>query len=580
MAGFQAPITIDQAMNYISNNNYLLPAFQREFVWKSEQIEKMFDSLMQGFPFGSMLFWKVKGKAKSKWKFYRFIDSFVLDARNYSVVNELYPTVGVNDFFAVLDGQQRLTAMRIGIYGNYAFHEKSYTWDYTASSFPQRQLYLCLSEMGGMDDECMYFFQFIKEEETKKSDFYVDDRGMLWFRVGAIVPYHKSGDEISDFFEKQELTKEQRHIIKKLDTTIFNELSVTYYEVDDENPDKAVKIFTRINSGGTFLNFSDIVFSLIVANWEKRDAKTDLSTLFNAVSEKGFTISKEFIVKAFLYLFNSSVKTEIKSFTKDFCKQLEDDWTNISEAILSLFDLLRSFGLTSFTLTSNNAVLPILYYIYHKNIYNDFTNKVGYKEDREKIKKWLYSAILRRTFGGQSDSTLQQSRKAFTEDISKEKIGMNDTFDGERINHNIKNIPVVDDELIESLLATQKDHKYAFTILALLYPNLDYKNNNFHKDHLHPDNAYKKLPTELREKYPYKIYNSILNLQMLDKNENESKGEKALVDWVKQVTNENNKEQFLTNHLIPNVNLELDSFDVFIQERKEMLTARIRELLI
>ena len=79
MSQFQMPITINQAMTYIENNYYLLPAFQRDFVWKAEQIEKLFDSLMRGYPTSSMLFWKVKGDTKTKWKFYKFIKSFILD---------------------------------------------------------------------------------------------------------------------------------------------------------------------------------------------------------------------------------------------------------------------------------------------------------------------------------------------------------------------------------------------------------------------------------------------------------------------------------------------------------------------
>ena len=67
------PITIYDAMRHIDNNEYLLPAFQREFVWKSEQIEKLFDSLMRNYPTSSMLFWKVKGDTRTKWKFYKFL---------------------------------------------------------------------------------------------------------------------------------------------------------------------------------------------------------------------------------------------------------------------------------------------------------------------------------------------------------------------------------------------------------------------------------------------------------------------------------------------------------------------------
>ena len=58
MSGFQSPITIGNAMEKIKRNEFLLPAFQREFVWKSGQIETLFNSLMKEYPISSMLFGK------------------------------------------------------------------------------------------------------------------------------------------------------------------------------------------------------------------------------------------------------------------------------------------------------------------------------------------------------------------------------------------------------------------------------------------------------------------------------------------------------------------------------------------
>ena len=65
MAGFQSPITINEAMQKIKNNEYLLPAFQREYVWYAEQVETLFDSLMRDYPISSMLFWRVKDESKT-----------------------------------------------------------------------------------------------------------------------------------------------------------------------------------------------------------------------------------------------------------------------------------------------------------------------------------------------------------------------------------------------------------------------------------------------------------------------------------------------------------------------------------
>ena len=581
MSQFQMPINIYQAMEYINNNYYLLPAFQREFVWKSEQIEKLFDSLMRGYPTSSMLFWKVEGSTKTKWKFYKFISSYVRDAKDHSITNELYNTSSANDFFAVLDGQQRLTAMRIGIYGSYSYHEPRKSWTYSNSSFPSRHMYLCLSKTGSNNDACQYFFSFLKDVDTNNTTFWTDDNNQIWFKVGAVIDYHLSGEEISDYFEEIDLNKDQRKIIKRLENTIFTDPSITFYQEDEQNPEKAVRIFTRINSGGTYLSFSDIVFSLMVSNWETKDAKTEINELIKAIGQKGFDIGKDYIVKAFLYLYHSSVKTEINSFTKDFCKTLEDNWNGINLAILSLFDLLRSFGLTSFNLTSNNATLPILYYLYHKNIYDDFTNKVGYKDERIAIKNWLFSSILRKTFGGQSDSTLQQTRKYFTEDIAKSSIDADIVFDGDAINKKIKNLASIDDSFFEELFSVQKDNLYASLVLSLLYPHLDYKNNDFHKDHIHAENLYQFLPEDLKQKYPFKVYNSILNLQMLDKNENESKGQKALEEWVSlQCPQPDSREGFLRTHLIPNVNLSLSNFEEFIEKRKELIKKKILEILV
>ena len=85
MAGFQSPITIHEAIQKIKNNEYFLPAFQREYVWRPKQVETLFDSLMRDYPINSMLFWSVKDESKTSWKFYKFLlyvtDNCVIDYR-------------------------------------------------------------------------------------------------------------------------------------------------------------------------------------------------------------------------------------------------------------------------------------------------------------------------------------------------------------------------------------------------------------------------------------------------------------------------------------------------------------------
>ncbi len=66
---FQTPITVKEAIENIRANKYLLPSIQRELVWNTLQIEKLFDSLMRDYPVGSFLFWHVEKDRISEFTF-------------------------------------------------------------------------------------------------------------------------------------------------------------------------------------------------------------------------------------------------------------------------------------------------------------------------------------------------------------------------------------------------------------------------------------------------------------------------------------------------------------------------------
>jgi len=51
-------ITIGDLMRDIKS--YYLPAIQREFVWPPEKIEALFDSILRGYPIGTLLIWDVR----------------------------------------------------------------------------------------------------------------------------------------------------------------------------------------------------------------------------------------------------------------------------------------------------------------------------------------------------------------------------------------------------------------------------------------------------------------------------------------------------------------------------------------
>ena len=579
MAGFQSPITIAQAIERIHRNEYLLPAFQRDFVWSAEQIEKLFDSLMKGYPISSMLFWKVKGGTKTDFRFYKFLSAFI---QYHRICNDPIPTDNINDFYAILDGQQRLTSLYIGLCGSYAYKDYRKRWDYSESNFPTRHLYLNISRKYTQEESDREFiFSFVDKNISKEKDLFIDKSSEKWFRVGKILALHQDYNYgIDEFAEDNNIDKESKRLLRLLDNVIHTKLNINFYEEDEQKPDKAVNIFIRINSGGTALSFSDILMSIAIANCKQMDAKTEIKNLVEHIRSKGFNISHDFILKSFLYLYHKDVRSLITSFNLSFIELVENNWTRIRDAVSNLFDLLRSFGLTDFTMTSYNAAMPILYYLYHKDIYQDFYKKMGNREDCEIIKKWLFSILLRRAFGASADSVLAQSRRAYTTDITgcyiKETVTL---FPAAEINSEIKKLSDVGDDFIEDLLYSQKDSRYSFPILAMLYPNLDYRNNNFHQDHLHPASAYNDLEEKDKEKYGWQVYNSILNLQMLDANENESKNAKPLDKWVSEQTRNKDMQKFMEDHVIPDTDLSLSNFSDFVEKRKTILVQRIKKMI-
>ncbi len=140
---FQTPITIASALEKIDQNQYLLPAIQREFEWEHTRIEWLFDSIMRGYPISSFLFWDVKEDTAKNYKFYKFINSY---REVYKTHNEEFSTNGIQSFQAILDGQQRLTSLYIGLKGSYAYKEYRKKWENTEVSIPTRQLYLNIDQ--------------------------------------------------------------------------------------------------------------------------------------------------------------------------------------------------------------------------------------------------------------------------------------------------------------------------------------------------------------------------------------------------------------------------------------------------
>jgi uncharacterized protein with ParB-like and HNH nuclease domain len=367
---FQVPITISDSIQRIRDHRFLLPAIQREFVWGAGKIEWLFDSLLQGYPIGSFLFWEVRGAdAKKKYKYYDFICKY---RERYATRNPDFNAQGHADFTAILDGQQRLTALYIGLVGTYAYKQPRVWWADNETALPTRKLYLNVLGRAPVDDSedgCLYDFQFLTQTEYEKEP-------AKWFLVGRML-------ELTGVYELNQMLKEEKfqdnefasRALAKLHSIIHTDRVINYYLITDSDTDRALNIFVRVNSGGEPLSLSDMLMSTLIANWTK-DARQEIFGLVDEIRGMGFFITKDFILKSCLYLYSKDIRYKISNFSADQVRPYEENWTAIRASVVALFQLTAGFGYDESTLTSKNALLPILYWIHHKKLAAGVTSLV------------------------------------------------------------------------------------------------------------------------------------------------------------------------------------------------------------
>ncbi len=301
-SGFQNPITIKDAIDKIHSRQFLLPAIQRKFTWSSSQIEMLFDSILRGYPINSFMLWKISdSEIKSGYKFYEFITSY---REFFAENNKDIDTKGVPDFEAVIDGQQRLTSLYIGLRGTYAYKMPRKWWKDTEECIPTRRLYLNLGApvKQQYDNQKAFDFRFLSKSDLEKFDSNQD--GAFWFEVGKILELD-TNEKLLRYLMNNGLV-DNAYAFETLSTlfeAIHQKPLINYYLQEEQEPDKVLDIFIRTNSGGTPLSFSDLLMSIASANWKTIDARKEIENVvaeIYRIGRPGFLIDKDFVLKTCL----------------------------------------------------------------------------------------------------------------------------------------------------------------------------------------------------------------------------------------------------------------------------------------
>lgn len=580
---YETPLTIAEVMQDISNNKYVLPSIQREYVWDTEQVETLFDSLMQDYPIGAFLFWEIEKARLQDYDFYEFLRNYHEKNNTHNKKVDLKGSDGVT---AVLDGQQRLTSIYIGLKGSYAYRLK-YKQKKSENAYPVRYLYLNLID-DAQDETNKYDFRFLTDKE------FGEMTEGFWYKVGDILFMTQPGETSQYVLDNiafagtytKEQTMHANNTLQKLYNVVHTDKTLSYYKEKASELDKVLNIFIRVNSGGTVLTYSDLLLSIASAQWENHDAREEITDFVDDINSigGGFRINKDFVLKTALVLTDfPNTAFKVDNFNKSNMMKIEMNWENIKRAIKLSVHLISSFGYTGETLSSNNALIPIAYYLLTIGMPDNFVESGATKENRSKIKKWLIMTLLKKVFSGQPDNVIRPIRDIIRENGNNEFpiTEIIDKFKGTN-----KSIQFTEDDIDEYLLKLRYGKSETLSVLMLLYPSLDFS-NKFHEDHMYPRSKFKKsylrkmgISEDRLDTYIDSV-NDIGNLQLLAAQLNEEKLDTDFDVWFhKQQVTDTDKIQYRKIHYLPDTDYTYDMFLEFIEKRKKLLKKQLKAELM
>jgi len=591
-------VTIAEAVNKIQNQNYLLPAIQREIVWKRNQITDIFDSVLQGFPIGTFLYWDIEDEKRDDYTMYGFIKDYITNTKYINTTSQSRNTQvtpdGSGNLKLILDGQQRLSAFYIGLKGTYTY-KQPYKWYKNKGAWKKSKLYFKITSNPSQelddsgDRQTKYEFKFLPIEQY--SDKIVKRGDDLWLRVGAILDYPDSLDidDLKDNICNEYLDKDNNlkkyvgHNLRELRTAIHDKKYITYFEEKKQNIDRVLEVFIRTNDGGTELQKSDLLLSIATANWTKYDAREELTSFvdhLNTQLPKINNYDKDFLLKSTLVLTDLPVAYRVSQFNRDNVSKIEDEWLTIKNAIEEAAKLVNYYGIDENTLTSKNAVIPIAYYLKETGLTSEKLKRgeKEYFEIKQNIKKWLITSLLHKTFSGSADVVLRNIRKVLSKNSGRK-------FPIDEINNKLKSLNKLvgfDEEIAENFLEYKYGSKRTFLALSLLYPQNDWGSIQHHMDHIFPsskvniDDLVSVGYTHNEAEELTERANQLANLQLLTARENESKQDKTFEQWVNS-----QNSSFFDRHMIPSDQEyhKLENFDKFLDKREEKIKDKIISIL-
>lgn len=380
------------------NTSLFLPHIQRPFVWEEEQMLRLFDSLMRNYPIQTLLFWRTKDEIKAR----KFMPQVDWDADLSGHYEPNVSKEGHEKVF-VLDGQQRLQTLYALFAGSITLEDDSRAEAYfnvssgitindvglmfglKFSALPMDQRWYRVRDLLGKDSQRNA--EEIADEANEALDG-IDAALALGSQPTPIDQKARQKRVRRNFGQLVSLLREEKHFwVQQLDG------------VANQYPYRTVlDIFVRVNSGGTRLDASDLMFAAMKEGWDEiEEAIEETTELLNSTN---LEFDKTFPLKCLLVVNGRGAEASAEKFSgEDGTKLLQDmkaGWDRAEQAFQELRDFLKT-DLKAYAdkvVRSYNSFIPLFDYLYF--------NPKPDERSKALMRGYYYKAQL---FGWYSQST-------------------------------------------------------------------------------------------------------------------------------------------------------------------------------
>jgi len=382
--------SVRNLVQMVDDRQLVLPAMQRPFVWDEDRMVRLMDSLLRGFPLGSLLVWSTDAAQR-----YR---PFTRDARSTERPLDNFPRAdGDRRLLYVLDGQQRLTTLYVATYGTLdgrslyldVFSGSSDGKDpgdtYWTFRFLNGQQLTRLNEVGETKKPRQHFVRFSRFMEL----------GSLNASKGAIALARTL--ELADDEIDAVATAYSRAAATLDGTRLLGVHVIDDHGVMETPISEIMEIFVRVNSGGLRLHKSDLLMSLLDLKWE--NVQPALVTMSNEITAMSpVEVTRDMLLKTALLTIGEDSRfgklVQDRDRVESIAPKMEARITDLDRAWRELVVLLKQDARIlskRFFRRATHALLPFAVYLVN--------NPSPTPTERRKITMGLYLALMSGVFG-------------------------------------------------------------------------------------------------------------------------------------------------------------------------------------